>query len=65
MPAIVKGNLKIAIWKNGYKHYGIYLFENPNVWHKVATFNNDENMSFFIDYLCQMFDLKEGENADR
>lgn len=63
MPVIVKDDLKIAIWKNGYKHYGIYLFEKPNVWHKVATFNSDGNMSVFTDYLCRMFDIKEAENG--
>lgn len=62
MPMLIRGDMKIAFMKNGYKNYGIYLFEEPNSYRKVATFNCDENADRFIEYLIKMFDIEEEEN---
>lgn len=61
MPILIRGDMQIAFMKAGYKHYGIYLFEKPNSYRKVATFNSDENADRFIDYLTKMFDIEERE----
>ena len=64
MPMIIKGNMQIVITKWGYKNYGIYLFEEPNIYIKVATFNSDENADVFIEYLTKMFDIEEREENE-
>ena len=61
MPILIRGDMQIAFMKNGYKNYGIYLFEQPNSYRKVATFNCDENADKFIEYLTKMFDIEERE----
>ena len=62
MPIIIRDNMQIAIMKNGYKNYGIYIFEEPNSYRKVATFNCDENADRFIEYIIKMFDIQEKDN---
>ena len=62
MPILIRDNMQIAIMKNGYKNYGIYIFEEPNIYRKVATFNCDENTDRFIEYITKMFDIQEKEN---
>ena len=61
MPILIRGDMQIAFMKNGYKNYGIYLFEQPNSYRKVATFNCDDNADRFIEYLIKMFDIEKGE----
>lgn len=63
MPIIIRGNMQIAFMKNGYKNYGIYIFEEPNSYRKVATFNCDENADRFMEYITKMFDIQEKENG--
>lgn len=62
MPIIIRDNMQIAFMKNGYKNYGIYIFEEPNKYRKVATFSCDENADRFIEYITKMFDIQEKEN---
>lgn len=64
MPIIIRDNMQIAIMKSGYKNYGIYIFEEPNIYRKVATFNCDESADRFIEYITKMFDIQEKENED-
>lgn len=59
MPILIRDNMQIVVAKWGYKKVGIYLFEEPNSYRKVATFNSDENADRFIEYLTKMFDIKE------
>ena len=65
MPTLIKGDLQIAFMKAGYKRYGIYLFEKPNCYVKVATFTSDESVDKFVEYLTKMFDIREKENEKR
>lgn len=62
MPILIRDNMQIAFMKNGYKNYGIYIFEEPNSYRKVATFNGDENADRFMEYITKMFDIQEKEN---
>lgn len=64
MPTFIVNEKQLSVQKEKErKHYGIYLFEKPNVWHKVATFISDEGAEHFIKYLDEMF--KEVEEALR
>lgn len=54
MPYIVRGNMRIAVFKNGRKRDGLYLFEEPNSYRRVATFNSEENADRFLEYLWKM-----------
>ena len=57
MPVFLVKDKQLGVYKmTGYKRYGIYLFEKPNIWYKVGTFNNDESAEHFIDYLNKMFE---------
>lgn len=63
MPVFHVNKKQLGVYKmTGYKRYGIYLFEEPNIWYKVATFNNDESAEHFIRYLDEMFKELEKEN---
>ena len=62
MPMVIKDNMRIAFMKNGNENYGIYIFEEPNWYRKVATFNCDENADRFMEYISKMFDIQEKEN---
>ena len=62
MPMIIKDNMRIAFMKNGDKNYSIYIFEEPNWYRKVATFNSDETAVKFMEYMTKMFDIQEKEN---
>lgn len=64
MPILIKGDMQIAFMKAGYKRYGIYLFEKPNCYVKVATFNSDESADKFMDYITKMFDIIEEKEND-
>ena len=56
MPVFTINNKHLGVYiMTGYKRYGIYLFEPPNIWYKVATFHNEESAEHFIDYLSSMF----------
>ena len=60
MPVFRINEKQLGVYKmKGYKRYGIYLFEKPNIWYKVATFNNDESAEHFISYLNEMFNELE------
>jgi len=65
MPILIRDNMQIAFMKNGYKNYGIYIFEEPNSYRKVATFNCDENADRFMEYITKMFDIQEKENEHK
>lgn len=65
MPILIKGDMQIAFMKASYKRYGIYLFEKPNCYVKVATFISDESVDKFMDYIIKMFDIiEEKENEE-
>ena len=64
MPILIKGDMQIAFMKAGYKRYGIYLFEKPNIYVKVATFSSDESVDKFLDYITQMFGVVEEKEND-
>lgn len=61
MPIIIRDNMQIAFMKNGYNNYGLYIFEEPNWYVKVATFNSDKNAVRFMQYMTEMFDIPEDE----
>jgi len=65
MPILIKGDMQIAFMKAGYKRYGIYLFEKPNCYVKVATFISDESADKFMDYITQMFGVVEEKENER
>ena len=65
MPILIKGDMQIAFMKAGYKRYGIYLFEKPNIYVKVATFSSDESVDKFLDYMTQMFGIVEEKENER
>ena len=65
MPILIKGDMQIAFMKAGYKRYGIYLFEKPNNYVKVATFSNDESADKFMDYITKMFDIVEEKENEQ
>lgn len=63
MPILIKGDMQIAFWKAGYKRYGMYIFEKPNSYVKVASFISDKTADKFMDYITAMFDvIEEKEN---
>ena len=64
MPMIIKDNMRIAFMKNGNENYGIYIFEEPNWYRKVATFNCDENADRFMEYMTKMFDILEDDDDE-
>lgn len=56
MPIFAINDKQLGVYQlTGYKRYGIYLFEKPNIWYKVASFSNDESTERFIEYLDAMF----------
>ena len=57
--------MQIAFMKNGYKNYGIYIFEKPNIYVKVATFSNDESADKFMDYITKMFGVVEEKENEQ
>lgn len=67
MPIFYVNEKQLGVYKmKDYKRYGIYLFEKPNIWYKVATFISDDSAEYFIDYLDEMFKEvgKENEQAN-
>ena len=64
MPMIIKDNMRIAFMKKGNKNYSIYIFEEPNWYRKVATFNCDENADRFMEYMTKMFDILEDDDGE-
>lgn len=63
MPTFIVNKKKMTVYKEkGRKRYGVFLFEEPNVWYKVGSFHNDEAAWHFIDYLNKMFEEVRKEN---
>lgn len=56
------GNLNekfISVGKmNNKQRPGLYIFQEPNILVKVATFRNDSTAEEFMKYMCEMLEVK-------